>query len=72
MTDKIIQDFFILFFTTIVWPIVFHLKNVIFFKISNSLFSYIEAWFTDLEVGFNIKIKLVINKSVTYAKLNAI
>ena len=61
-----IQDFFILFFTTIVRPIVFHLKNVIFFKISNSLL------FTDLEVGFNIKIKLVINKSVTYAKLNAI
>ena len=72
MTDKMIQDFFILFFTTIVRPIVFHLKNVIFFKIPNSLFSYIEAWFTDLEVGFNIKIKLVINKSVTYAKLNAI
>ena len=48
-------------------------KNVIFLKIFNSEFSFIEVWFTDqkckpLEIEDKINITLVIKQSVIYKK----
>ena len=48
-------------------------KNVLFLKIFNSEFSYIEVWFTDqnfkpLEIEDKINITLVINESVKCKK----
>ena len=48
-------------------------KNVIFLKIFNSEFSFIEVWFTDqkckpLEIEDKINITLVIKQSIIYKK----
>ena len=50
------------------------LKNLIFLKIFNSGFSYIELWFTDqnsklIEIVDKINITLFVNESVKYKKI---